>query len=313
MKLRALGVSVCLAVLGAVTPLRESFAGSPKVDLEAWLGGVPMQDDNKTFLTEGDEVTDTAIGVSPGTKQSTIISEQIHGENSSQGLEVVVHGKRLLQGTIIENNGTDEIAFVTPKPKKVVAFQMKQGKAYKFKVPSKVFFNGVKVAKGVEYGTVTFLGFEDVVTPLGTFTGAARFMRMDNIRLKSRGDVFEIRTQTESWVDADFGNVRFIQSENDFDNGFLTDSIPAQEWLFDHGVIQGVTVGPPMPAGGASASARAIAHSSGSDLLNADASVVTQEFVTSGAPVGTRASGSGGITYLPGVDYSRAGSDANAP
>ena len=41
---------------------------------------------------------------------------------------------------------------MTPKPKKRVAFQLKPNKAYKFKIPSKVFFNGVKVAKGTSTG-----------------------------------------------------------------------------------------------------------------------------------------------------------------
>ena len=151
---------------------------------------------------------------------------------TTSALEVVVHGKNLLQGTVVQHNGTDEIAFVTPKPKKAVAFHLKQGKAYKFKIPSTVFFNGMKVAKAVEFGTVTFLGFEDVVTPLGTFEGAAHLMRINTIRLKSGKDRFEVRSQTESWVDADLGNLRFIRSEKDFDNGMLTDSIPATEWLF---------------------------------------------------------------------------------
>ena len=99
-------------------------------------------------------------------------------------------------------------------------------------------------------------------------------------------------------------------------NGMLTDSIPATEWLFDHGVILGVPIGPPMPAGGASGSSGVTAIARGlPDPMNADASVITQEFPasSSGASVGTRASASGGITYLPGVEYNRPLSDANAP
>ena len=316
MKLRALAIPVGIVVLGAVTPARDSVAAA-KVDLEAYLGGAPMQDDNKTFVTEGDEFTDTAIGVTPGAKRTVLVFETVHGDTTSQELEVVLHGKSLLRGTLIQNNGTDEIAFVTPKPKKLVAFKLVPNRAYKFKIGAKVFFNGMKVAKATEYGSTTFLGFEDVVTPLGTFPGAAHFMRTDNVRLKSGKDVFEIKDQIETWIDADLGTVQFIQSEDQFDNGVLSDSIPPQTWLFDHGVIQGVPVGPPMATGGASGSSGATAvarGSAGSDLLNADAGAsITAQALEPGALVATRASGGGQITYLPGIDYGRPLSDANTP
>ena len=321
MKLRALAIPVSIVVLGAVTPLRDSVAAA-KVDLEAYLGGAPMQDDNKTFVTEGDEFTDTAIGVTPGAKRTVLVFETVHGDVTSQELEVVLHGKSLLRGTLIQtriqNNVTDEIAFVTPKPKKVVAFKLVPNRAYKFKIGAKVFFNGVKVAKATEYGSTTFLGFEDVVTPLGTFPGAAHFMRTDNVRLKSGKDVFEIKDQIETWIDADLGTVRFIQSEDQFDNGVLSDSIPPQTWLFDHGVIQGVPVGPPMATGGASGSSGATAvargAAAGSDLMNADAGAsITAQAPEPGALVATRASGGSQIAYLPGIDYSGPLSDANTP
>jgi hypothetical protein len=346
MRLRALGIPVCLALLGVLAPLRESVAASAKVDLEDYLGDVPMENDTKTFLTEGDDYTNTAIGVTPGPKRSGILTEQTYAtdESTVQEFDVVVHGKSALQGTVVFNDGTDEIAFVTAKPKKRVAFQLKQGKTYKFKIPSKVFFNGVKVAKGAEYGTVTFLGFEDVVTPLGTFEDAAHFMNTDNLRIKSRGDVFESKDVIESWVVIGLGAVRLIQSENVFDNGQLTDTTPPQEWFFDHGVIQGAPIGPPMPASGASASSGAMAiargglvmtttissageipvfytvqpEAGGMDLLNANATVITQEFVglraqAPGELVGTRVGADGQVIYLPGIDYSRPASDANAP
>ncbi len=249
MKPRALWVPLCLAVLGASAPLRESVAAPkvPKVDLEDYLGDVPMQDDAKTFLTEGDDYTNTVIGVTPGPKRSVMVIEQTSSgsESTSRELQVVVHGKSLLQGTVVFNDGTDEIAFVTPKPKKRVAFKLKPNKPYKFKIPSKVLFNGVKVAKGAEYGTVTFLGFEDVTTALGTFEEAAHFAYTDNLRIKAQGEVLESKDVIESWVVVGLGAVRLIQSEEIFENGQLTESTPAQEWLFDHGVIQGVSVGPP--------------------------------------------------------------------
>ena len=261
MKPRALWLPLCLAVLGASAPLRESVAAPkvPKVDLEDYLGDVPMQDDTKTFLTEGDDYTNTVIGVTPGPKRSVMVFEQTSSasESTAQELEVVVHGKKLLQGTVVLNDGTDEITFVTPKPKKRVSFQLKPNKAYKFKISSKVFFNGVKVAKGTEYGTVTFLGFEDVTTPLGTFEDAAHLMYTDNLRIKAQGEVLESRDVIESWVVVGLGAVRLIQSEDVFENGQLTESTPAQEWLFDHGVIQGMPIGPPaVPTGGSAGSIR---------------------------------------------------------
>ena len=78
MKPRALWLPLCLAVLGASAPLRESVAAPkvPKVDLEDYLGDVPMQDDTKTFLTEGDDYTNTVIGVTPGPKRSVMVFEQ---------------------------------------------------------------------------------------------------------------------------------------------------------------------------------------------------------------------------------------------
>ena len=104
---------------------------------------------------------------------------------------------------------------------------------------------------------MTFLGFEDVTTPLGTFEDAAHFMYTDNLRIKAQGEVLESKDVIESWVVAGLGAVRLIQSEDVFENGQLTESTPAQEWLFDHGVIQGVSVGPPpLPTGGSAGSIR---------------------------------------------------------
>ena len=312
MKRSSRWLALCLAALGALAPLSESVAAQ-KVDLEDYLGAPPLVNDNKTFLAVGDEYTETATQVQSTPKQITVLLEQTEPNSPAtvQQLQVIVLGKKLLQGTLVMDDGNDQITFATPKPKKLVPFQLVPNKPYKFKIPSKVYFDGVKVAKGVEYGTFTFLGFEDVTTPLGTFQHCAHLKVTDNIRMKSGKDSFETKDQFETWLAAGIGSVRFIQSEDVYDNGVLSpgDSTPPTEYLFDHGVIDGEPIGPPVPmsaASGASASASAVG---GVDLINADASVVTQEFVglRATAPdtlVGTRASG-GGITYLPGVDFSR--------
>jgi hypothetical protein len=250
MQLRARWVTVCLGVLAL--PL-ESVAAE-KADLEAFIAVVPMQGDQQTFLTEGDDYTDAATSVTPGPKRSVFVVEQTYAtsEGSTTELRVVVHGKKLLIGTVVFNDGTDEIALVRRRPKKLVQLQLVPGKTYKFRMGSKVFYNGFRAGNASEFGTVSFLGFEDVITPLGTFEGAAHLMRTDSLLFKGGGDSLEIRDTIESWEVEGLGTVRFFQSEVVYENGMLTESTPAQEWFFDHGVIQGVPVGPPMATGGAS-------------------------------------------------------------
>lgn len=317
---RALWLSLCLAVLGASAPLRESVAAA-KVDLEAYLGDVPMVNDEKTFTSELGDFTDHVISVAPSPKRTLVVTDQIDEDSEVTELEVIVHGKKLLVGTTVVFDGTDQITFFVPKPKKSVAFKLKQGKAYPFSRSSKVFLNGVKVAKAKEYGKVTFLGFEEVTTPLGTFADAAHFMRTQNLRIKSHGQRVEFKDVIESWIVAGLGGVRFIQSEEIFENKVLVETIPATEYLFDHGTIDGepypaeataATV--PLPWGvEAEASASASASASGAvvisllaqagpgiDLINADATVITQEFVgltaqARGALVGTRTGA--GVVY----------------
>jgi len=283
MTLRPLLLAVCLATLGALALVRESVA-APKVDLEDYIGTPPLLNDSKTFLATADEYTETAVSVQVTAKRITVVLEQTEPNSSStsQQTQAIEPGKRLLQGTLVLNDGTDELTFLTPKPKKLVPFQLVPNKPYKFKIPSKVLMNGVKVAKGVEYGTFTFLGFEDVVTPLGTFPNCAHFKVTDNLRAKSGRGWFEVRDQIEAWEAVGIGHVRFIQSENVFDNGQLTDSTPPTEYLFDHGVVGGDPIGPPeATSAGASAAASAPAVSSASgagiDLIDADASLVTQD------------------------------------
>jgi len=339
MKRLAQWLVVCLAALGALAPLRESVAAE-KVDLEDYIGVPPLLNDNKTFLATGDDYTDTAIDVQSTPKQITVLNEQTYSDepgSSVRTVQGIVPGKKLLQGTLTMDDGNDQIVFATAKPKKLVLFQLVPNKPYKFKIPYKVSLNGFKAGKGVEYGTYTFLGFEDVVTPLGTFEHCAHLKATDNLRLGyGRKDSLEVKDQIETWEAAGIGSVRFIQSEDVYENGVLdpSGSTPPTEFFFDHGVINGEPIGPPEPMGGASASASAryvpiqpaqVVHMGGAsapaaggiDVVNAGASVVTQEFIgLSAAPdasVGTRASGTG-ITYLQGMNYSRAaGADANAP
>ena len=64
-----------------------------------------------------------------------ITADQVDEDSEVTELEVVVHGKKLLVGTTVVFDGTDEITFFAPKPKKSVAFQLKQGKAYPFSIP----------------------------------------------------------------------------------------------------------------------------------------------------------------------------------
>ena len=303
MKSRARWLSLCLAAVGAFAPLRESVAES-KVDLEAYLGDVPTESDSRTFLSElGEDNTETATDVFPDAKRTGVMysSTNAAGDYVNTEFDVVVHGKKLLFGT----RTLDDITFFTPKPKKAVSFRLKPGKAYPFSISSKVFLGMQKVGKGKEYGKVTFVGFEEVTTPLGTFPDAAHFKRSHNLRVKSGKQSIESRLTIESWVVAGLGSVRSIQSEDFLENKVVTDSAGPTEWLLDHGIVQGEPI-VPMPwvvGSGASASARAEAASAlrvetgaGIDLISANASVVTQEFVgltavAPGALVGTRSVG----------------------
>ena len=135
--------------------------------------------------------------------------------------------------------------------------------------------------------------------------------------------MFESKDPIESWVVAAWAPCASSSPRTIFDNGLLTDSTPATEWLFDHGVIQGVPIGPPMPAGGASgsvrgdglgrASASAAGHAGATDrpassagsTVNADASVDRRP--------GRAPSGRWAPSGSPELDSSRPLSDANAP
>ena len=258
MKLRASWLSVCLAALAAFAPLRESLAAQ-KVDLEDYLGVVPMQGDSKTFIAESAEFTETAATVMPGARRSLIFLEQTEPDQPGSVLELqaVQHGKRLLRGTIVDDDGTDQLVFANSIPKKLVALKLKPNKLYKFKIGSRVFLNGVKLAKATNYGGFKFLGFEDIVTPLGEFPHCAHFAVTDNTRVKAHKSSFEVKNTIESWLAAGIGSVRFIQSQDVFDDGVLSegDGMPPTEFLLDHGVLQGEPFGPPEPASaGASAS-----------------------------------------------------------
>src|SRR5262245_27603060 len=158
---RTVCVAACLGLAVAVAPPRESVAAA-KVDLEEYLGGVPMEGDQKVTVSELDEVTDTVESVATSAKRSVIVFSETSANHPgvNMGLEVVVHGKRRLLGSHSHVEEGHELDFITPKPKKYVALQLKPGQAYKFSIPQKVFFDGVKVGKGKYFGTITFVGFE---------------------------------------------------------------------------------------------------------------------------------------------------------
>jgi hypothetical protein len=100
-----------------------------------------------------------------------------------------------------------------------VSFRLKPGKAYPFSIPSKVFLDGQKVGKGKEYGKVTFVGLQELTTPLGTFPDAAHFQRTHNLRVKSGKQSIESRLTIESWVVAGLGAVKYIQSRSSREQG----------------------------------------------------------------------------------------------
>jgi hypothetical protein len=255
MKSRARWLPLCLTALGAAVPVRESVAAE-KVDLEAYLGDVPMVNDSRTYTSALDETIDSATAVSPGAKRTAIMysSTNAAGDYVNTELDVVVHGKMLLVGT----RTLDDVTFFTKKPKKAVLFQLKPNKDYPFNIASKVFMSGVKVGKGKAYGKVTFLGFEEVTTPLGTFPDAAHFMRTDNLRVKGGKHSVESKLTIESWDVAGMGAVRFIESAEVLQDNVVTNSVPPTEWLLDHAIVQGAPFPPPPPepaSSGASASA----------------------------------------------------------
>ena len=273
MKSRALWLPLCLAVLGTAVPLRESVAAQ-KVDLEAYLGDVPMQDDSRTFTSEVDETIDTATAVSPGAKRTGIMysSTNVTGDYVNTELDVIVHGKMLLIGT----RTLGDITFFTKKPKKAVLFKLKPNKAYPFSIASKVFMSGVKIGKGKEYGTVTFLGFEEVTTPLGTFPEAAHIKRTDNLRVKNGKHSVESKLTIETWVVAGLGSVRFIESEELVQDKVVTDSLGPTEWLLDHAIVQGVPFPAPEPTSSGVRVEFTVqpSESAGVDLSNAEVAAV---------------------------------------
>src|SRR5262245_31159963 len=153
-----------------------------------------MLNDAKTFTSELGGYTDTVTFLLSSRKTAVVMFEQTDEDSTFTELQVIFRGRKLLIGTQVLDDGVDQITFSRPNPKKSIVFQLKPGKAHKYNRPAKVLFDGVKVGKAKDYGRVTFLGFEEVTTPLGTFADAAHFERTANLLIKSGHDRLEFKS-----------------------------------------------------------------------------------------------------------------------
>jgi hypothetical protein len=98
MKSRALWLSLCLAAVGTSVSLRESVAAA-KVDLEAYIGDVPMENDSRAYLSElGDDNIETAIAVGLGAKRSGIMFSATAAGDYVNEFDVVVHARSSWSG-----------------------------------------------------------------------------------------------------------------------------------------------------------------------------------------------------------------------
>ncbi|HXZ86375.1 MAG TPA: hypothetical protein VEI82_12905, partial [Myxococcota bacterium] len=133
-------------------------------------------------------------------------------------------------------------------PQRVERYSFVPGRPQKFKVSATVFYLGTRVAKSTTVGATTFVGFEQVTTPLGTFDQAAHFTTAasETIRTKGQPD-FVIVSSSDSWLSKEYGSVQATRESSSYENGLLQSSFGPHRYVFDHGVLQGTAVPVPAP------------------------------------------------------------------
>jgi hypothetical protein len=234
---------VCAALAAALGlgAAPDSVAGSKAVDLSSYLAGSATVGDFKYYARDdgGSEVV-TTESVTETTK--TLIATFAHAEDgkTSHQIEEQVARKELLVGSSYD----DTFVFSRPHPQRLYVYsRFVPGKPQKYKLSATVLYQGARVARATTVGSTTFVGFEPITTPIGTFDQAAHFSQTatETIREKGRPD-FVIVSSSETWIAKPYGTVYSTRQSSSFQNGVLQSSFGPHQYTFDHGVLHGVTV-----------------------------------------------------------------------
>ena len=225
--------------------LLPRLVSAERVDLTEYVAPMPLAGDWKEFdLDDGAERRLDMLSVSPWKKNgwSAVGTSMETGQPAVASAEAVVPGKKLLLGGI----ASGDLALLFSRPQRQMKLQLEPGRIERFRMSGRALLSGQNIGRGRFAGTYQLLGFEDVTTPVTSYSMAARVSIMATllVRVRANGNVVEGTEQLTFWYAEGLGLVAGEEAISIFVNGVLMDTLgPRKLWLVD-GVWGGEAIVP---------------------------------------------------------------------
>lgn len=163
-------------------------------------------------------------------------------QSFEDGLSVVnesgqIPGKWLVEGGAI----AEGLEIYVAKPFKRLRMQVVPGKVYRYSGSGRVFYLGQRIGKAKVKGTITFVGFGLVESPVWSSSDAATFVESSTITTKIKGGGTLVNESLTRWsTDRELGPFFSVEESRAYENGALVETVGPTTWWLEYGEFGGV-------------------------------------------------------------------------